>query len=202
MPDDTTTDDGGEPQGLPQVREALNRETARRQELETQLADAQAAQREVVFLRAGVDLDSKPGQLVAKAYDGELDAEAIKVFAADIPGALRGETPPPVGTEPAPDDGPTPAEAAAAAADAALSSGGAPPGATPDKPLGIDMMDSAFAAQGGTVRARPAAGMSDRATAAGLQVLLNRAVAGDPQAVFKAADETWADATDRWRATQ
>jgi hypothetical protein len=113
---------------------------------------------------------------------------------------MRGETPPPAGngTEPPPDDGPTAAEQAAAAAAAALDNGGVPAGEVPGKPLGIDMMDAAYAAQGGNVRARPAGGMSDRATAAGLQVLLDRAVAGDPEAVYKHADESWSDAKGRF----
>lgn len=197
MPDEDTTIEPAEGAGLPQVREAYNRERARAAELETQLAEAQAAQRENAFLRAGVDLDSKAGSLVAKAYDGELDTEAIRTFASDIPGALRGQAPPPTETAPPPNDGPTPEELEAARVEGALNGGGVPAGQPPDKPLGLDMMDAAFGAQGGG-RVRPASGMSDRAVAAGVQVILNRAVAGDPEAVYKGADESWGAAKARY----
>lgn len=194
--------EGGDDHGaLPQVRAALDRETERRKQVEAQLADAQAAQREVAFLRAGVDLESRSGQLVAKAYDGELDPEAIKAFATEIPGAMRDASPPPAPTESGGGEGPTAQERRQAQIEAELSGEGSPPGQAPEKPLGIDMMDAAFKTQGGN-RVRPGRGMSDRATAAGLQVLLNRAVADDPEAVFKRADETWADATERWRRSQ
>ena len=56
-----------------------------------------AAQRELAFLKAGVDTDTKAGKLLLKAYDGDLsDVEALKAEAAEL-GALRG--PPPTGTE-------------------------------------------------------------------------------------------------------
>jgi hypothetical protein len=46
-------------------------------------ADAHAAQRELAFLKAGIP-DSGPGKLFAKAYDGELTAEAIRQSAIDF----------------------------------------------------------------------------------------------------------------------
>ncbi len=50
--------------------------------------EAAAAKRELAFLKAGVDTDSKIGKLLLNSYDGDLSADAIKSFAADIPGAL------------------------------------------------------------------------------------------------------------------
>lgn len=195
MPEpEETTPSEDEPQALPQVREALNRERERRTQAEAEAEAGREAARDLAFLRAGIDIDSPLGKLIRDGYTGELETEAIKSFAGGIPGALptNGDATPDPATPPA--DGPTPEERAAAAAEGALSGGGVPAGQPPEKPLGLDMMDAAYATQGGNVRARPASGMSDRATAAGLQVLLNRAVAGDPQAVYKRADESWADA--------
>jgi hypothetical protein len=203
-----TTDPGGdESQNLPQVREALNRERERRAALEGEVAELQQSRREAAFLRAGVDLDSPSGDVVFKAYEGELDPAAIQGFAARIPGALRTGSPPPDDDgasgqpAPAPDDGPTPDEQRQARIESGLSGETAPPGAVPEKQLGHAMMDAAFAANGGQ-RVRPSGGMGDRAMAAGLQVLMNRAVDGDPEAVFKRADETIGQATDRWRQRQ
>lgn len=62
-------------------------------QLEAQLAEAAEAKRQLAFVRAGVDLDSKVGQLFYKAYDGELDVEALKAEAAEL-GALSGTKPP------------------------------------------------------------------------------------------------------------
>lgn len=198
--DDTQTDDGSDSlDNLPKVRAALKREQARREAAEAQAAGALDAQRQLAFIRAGGDLDGKVGQLAFKAYDGELEPEAITTYLKDIPGAMRETTPPP-GETPPPSDGPTDEERRQAAAQAALSGEGPPPGTTPPKPLGQEIMDEAFAAQGGS-RVRPTQGMSDRAMAAGLQVLVSRAVEGDPEAVFKRPEESWGAATDRWRNT-
>lgn len=64
--------------------------------LEKQLseaADAEAVKRENAFLKAGVDLESKPGKLLFKAYDGNLEADDIRAEAAEL-NALKGEAPP------------------------------------------------------------------------------------------------------------
>lgn len=194
MPEENANDtEPGEDGNLPQVREALNRERERRTQAEAEAQAGREATRDLAFLRAGIDIDSPLGKLIRDGYTGELETEAIKTFAGGIPGALPTTGATSETTTP-PADGPTPEEQAAAAAEGALSGGGVPAGQPPEKPLGLDMMDAAYAAQGGNVRTRPASGMSDRATAAGLQVLLNRAVAGDPEAVYKRADESWADA--------
>ena len=69
---DTNTDQ--EPEDIAKLRERAN--------------SAKKLERENAMLRAGVDLDSKTGQMFAKAYDGELTTEAITAEAAEV-GAMR-----------------------------------------------------------------------------------------------------------------
>ncbi|MGH2392757.1 MAG: hypothetical protein ACRDGH_04550 [Candidatus Limnocylindria bacterium] len=88
-----------------------------------------------------------------------------------------------------------------AAASQALHSDSMPPGDMPEKPLGVDIMESAFKAQGGA-RVRPASGMSDRAMEAGFERLFERARANDDEATFKRADESWSAARARYDAQQ
>lgn len=59
-------------------------------------ADADNARRELAFVKAGVDTDTKLGKLLLTSYDGELNAEEIRREALEI-GAIKaeGETPPP-----------------------------------------------------------------------------------------------------------
>jgi hypothetical protein len=88
-----------------------------------------------------------------------------------------------------------------AGARAALQAQSTPPGEEPGLPLGQDMMEAGFAAQGGA-RARPSGGFGPKARDAALDRLFKRAKDGDPAAVFKRPDEQWAAATDRWRSDQ
>ena len=46
--------------------------------------EAAAARKELAFLKAGVDTDSPQGKLLAKAYDGELTADAVKAAAVEF----------------------------------------------------------------------------------------------------------------------
>lgn len=55
-------------------------------------ADAAAAQRELAFLKAGIDLNSPGGKLLAKAYDGANTVEAIKAAAVEY-GVITPEAP-------------------------------------------------------------------------------------------------------------
>jgi len=50
---------------------------------ESAKAEADAAKRELSFLKAGINLDSPQGKLFAKAYDGEFTAEAVKAAAEE-----------------------------------------------------------------------------------------------------------------------
>jgi len=209
VPDELEQNDDGElheDATLEQVRAALKREQKRRKEATEQASAASAAQRELTFLKAGVDTTTPIGKLYMRGYDGELDVEAIKVGYSEI----APSTPPPAAepTPPANDAGATQGsteedEAELRRARQALQSGSTPPGGEPAKPLGRDIMDAAFEAQNpGGVRARPSEGMNDRAMNAGFSQLFGRANADDPEAVFKRPNETWADATNRWRRSK
>ena len=57
--------------GIKELRDAADRGREAIQERDQ-------LKREVAFMKAGVDTDSKAGQLLFKAYDGELDTESIK----------------------------------------------------------------------------------------------------------------------------
>ena len=55
--------------------------------------EAAATKRELAFLKAGVDVDSKAGKLLLKAYEGDLsDIEALRTEAQEL-GALKSGTP-------------------------------------------------------------------------------------------------------------
>jgi len=60
-----------ETSGIKELRDAAERGRQASQELEEM-------KREMAFMKAGVDTDSKAGQLLFKAYDGELDTESIQ----------------------------------------------------------------------------------------------------------------------------
>jgi ribosomal protein L12E/L44/L45/RPP1/RPP2 len=60
-----------EPGSIKDLRDAADRGKKASQELD-------AMKREMAFLKAGVDTDSKVGQLLYKAYDGELETESIQ----------------------------------------------------------------------------------------------------------------------------
>lgn len=69
-----TQEDAG---GIKELRDAADRGRKATQEND-------ALKREMAFLKAGVDTESKAGQLLFKAYDGELDTESIKTEAAEL----------------------------------------------------------------------------------------------------------------------
>lgn len=52
------------------------------------VAERDALKREMAFIKAGVDTESKIGKMLMATYDGELDKEAIQAEAGDLPGAL------------------------------------------------------------------------------------------------------------------
>ena len=62
-----------------QLREAANRAKQHK-------AEAEAAKRELAFVKAGIDTDSKLGKLLLASYDGELTVDAIKEYTSDLPG--------------------------------------------------------------------------------------------------------------------
>ena len=69
-----TQEDAG---GIKELREAADRGRKATQEND-------ALKREMAFLKAGVDTESKAGQLLFKAYDGELDTESIRTEADEL----------------------------------------------------------------------------------------------------------------------
>ena len=193
---------------IAQVRGALDRERELRRAAETDASRATVLERENAMLRAGVDSSHPAFSYFNAGYSGELEAEAIKAeWAKIVPTGATPPLPPPSEEPPPPANdagGLTPEQAEALRRDrSALNSDTSPPGAEPLKPLGIDIMDAAFEAQNpGGVRARPNAGMNDKSLNAGFSTLFGRAVKDDPEAVFKRPNESWADATDRWRRSQ
>jgi hypothetical protein len=58
----------------------LEKETA---ELRKQVAEAEAAKRELAFVKAGIDPLQPMSKYFVKAYDGELDPEAIRQAAVE-----------------------------------------------------------------------------------------------------------------------
>ena len=70
------------------LREAAERGRKASSELDTM-------KREMAFLKAGVDLEKKAGQLLMKAYDGDLEPELIRAEAEEL-GAITGAAPTPV----------------------------------------------------------------------------------------------------------
>lgn len=107
-----------------ELREYADRVKAENEALKTERAELEAAKRELAFHKAGVDLDSPQGKLLMKAYDGDLDIDAIKA---------EWEPLAPAQAAPAkePDDGPTEQEKVHAAAARSLRSDGTPPGEEP-----------------------------------------------------------------------
>lgn len=65
------------------LRAQLEAALAENAELKQQVEQGFTAQRDLAFIRAGIDTESGPGKLLAKSYDGELDPEAITQFAEE-----------------------------------------------------------------------------------------------------------------------
>jgi hypothetical protein len=80
--EDTGTEDGSENPNIRQLREQAKagREAT---------AANEALQREVAFLKAGIDTDSKLGKLLFRSYEGDLtDIETLKAEATEL-GAIK-----------------------------------------------------------------------------------------------------------------
>ena len=84
MEDEFDVEDSG---GIKDLRDAAERGRKATQELEDM-------KREMAFIKAGVDTDSKAGQLLYKAYDGALETELIQAEASEL-GILKGNAPAP-----------------------------------------------------------------------------------------------------------
>jgi len=68
------------------LRDALERAKA-------EAAEGQAAKRELAFIKAGIDTSTPMGSLFTRAYDGEIDADAIKAAAVKDGVIVEGDTP-------------------------------------------------------------------------------------------------------------
>jgi hypothetical protein len=93
-------------------------------------AEADAARRELAFLKAGITTDTGPGKLLLKSYDGDLTPEAVLAAAAEYGIAPQPAQPPAEAPAPAPAF--TAEDAAAARERAELVSGSEPPGGPAD----------------------------------------------------------------------
>lgn len=121
MSDTAPVPTGNEPEeseGIQNLRDANAR-------LRAQADDGQAAIRELAFVKAGIDTDSKVGAMFVATYDGELTSEAI-LTAADgldiVKGAAAPATPEP------------PVQAAPTEAELRQALTGSEPGVTPPLP--------------------------------------------------------------------
>lgn len=74
--DDDTDDDESTP-AIRQMRERIK-------QLEKESKDSSTLRKENALLKAGIDTNTPVGKMFAKAYDGELDVEAIKAAAAEV----------------------------------------------------------------------------------------------------------------------
>lgn len=100
-------------EGPAALREALKRAEKRAAEAEEKAGEGDKARRENVMLRAGVDIDSKLGQMFARSYEGDLDVDAVKAEWADLAPAA------PAKEEPNPEDAAQQTERASLASETA-----------------------------------------------------------------------------------
>lgn len=127
-PDDDEPDQQQQPQRRePNWRRKLEEEARAgreaKAEAEKAMAEATAARRELAFAKAGIDVESGPGKLFARAYDGDATPEAVKAAALEY-GIIKPDV--------------TPEEVAAEQRVAAAASGGIPSGTTLDPIAELD----------------------------------------------------------------
>lgn len=67
-----------------QMREHIENLERQLQEKDAEATKASQLERQLAFTKAGIDIDSKAGSYFAKAYEGELDIEAIKAEAMEV----------------------------------------------------------------------------------------------------------------------
>jgi hypothetical protein len=73
------------------VRDRMKQLETELAEVRAKAAEAEAAQRKLAFIEAGVDINTPTGKLFAKAYDGEFSLDAVKAAATEY--GLIGEPP-------------------------------------------------------------------------------------------------------------
>lgn len=65
------------------LREQIDRQAEELKTKNAAIAEGEQAKKELLFLKAGVNTDSKIGQIFLKGYDGELNLEAIRAEAVE-----------------------------------------------------------------------------------------------------------------------
>lgn len=83
--------DQDETEGRNPVRDRMKQLETELAEVRAKAAEAEAAQRKLAFIEAGIDVNSPTGKLFAKAYDGEFSLDAVKAAATEY--GLIGEPP-------------------------------------------------------------------------------------------------------------
>lgn len=138
--------------------------------------EADAAKRELAFVRAGIDTENGPGKLLFKSYDGELTKEAVEAAAAEYgitpasasSTSTQGETTPP----------PPQHDPAQSAERNALASGsGAPNTESAEHPGSLAMKDY----QDARARGVP----EEKAAAAAFSRIVAAANAGDKRVIIE-----------------
>lgn len=76
MADDDVTQDEHE--------DEPSKEDGNLKRLREKAAKADSAERELVFLKAGIDTDTAVGKLALRGYDGDLTVDAVKAFGTEI----------------------------------------------------------------------------------------------------------------------
>jgi hypothetical protein len=83
--EDFYEDDSDQPPSQNPVRAQLKAQEKELRELRKQVAESQAVQKEMAFVKAGIDLTSPMSKYFVKGYDGELTPEAIRLAAEEAP---------------------------------------------------------------------------------------------------------------------
>ena len=155
----------------------LKRLRAEIRDRNSELATARAAQRELAFVKAGIDTSTKLGQLFAKSFEGDLsDIEAIKAEAKEL-GIIKIETPAaPAETTPTETAPPPPADSSASERSALAN------GATSDDGSGVDPRQTALSrAEEALKQGAP----FDRAAGGLVAELARAAQAGDQRVIVQ-----------------
>ena len=130
--DDDELDPNPQGQNQQQQREDLRdmRRAARRGNQEKARADA--AERKLAMVQAGIDISSPIGALFVEGYKGPTDLETLKAEAAKVPGLIVPATPAPTDEPPPPAE---PTDQGDTDVRDTLHSGGMPPDNTPADPI-------------------------------------------------------------------
>lgn len=81
--EDDFYEDDDQPQESNPVRARMKQLEKEARELRKQVAEAQAIQKELAFVKAGLDLNSPMAKYFVKGYDGDLTPEAIRQAAEE-----------------------------------------------------------------------------------------------------------------------